>query len=289
MAASGRSRRDEAIFVERLAEVHVPAAAPCAERGVTGGAHRVEVCQLGRSSACTWTRRAQARLDGAVDEPAPAVGQIRAREHESALGLPHGGVVPRIPARPVDRPGAACELVGQPVVGGRIDDLEPGRELVERALHGRAVVGVDRGRVAAEADEQLAAIREQSVGHQIAEGMAGLDGVDATRAPLDPQPQLDAAGRLTEGDGLALGGREAVVESDVRKHVERDGQDARACPQDVAVAGAAPRRRRSRARPRRTGVESHCANGACTAIASIRPRVPAPNVKTPPVSWVSSR
>ena len=27
-----------------------------------------------------------------------------------------------------------------------------------------------------------------------------------------------------------------------------------------------------------TGVESHCANGACAAIASIRPFVPAPNV-----------
>ena len=46
---------DEAVVVERLAEVHVAATAPRAERGVTGNAHRIEVCQLaGFSSACTW-------------------------------------------------------------------------------------------------------------------------------------------------------------------------------------------------------------------------------------------
>ena len=51
----GPQQADEAVVVERLAEVHVAAAAPRAERGVTGGAHRLEVCQLGCSSACTWT------------------------------------------------------------------------------------------------------------------------------------------------------------------------------------------------------------------------------------------
>ena len=45
---------DETVVVERFAEVHVAATAPRAERGVTRGAHRLEVCQLaGFSSACT--------------------------------------------------------------------------------------------------------------------------------------------------------------------------------------------------------------------------------------------
>ena len=100
-------------------------------------------------------RGAQARLDRAVDEAAPAVGEVGAREHDPALGHAHRRVVLRVPAGPVDRPGAARELVGEPVVRRRVDDLEAGDELVERALQRLAVVGVDDGGVAAEADQEL--------------------------------------------------------------------------------------------------------------------------------------
>ncbi len=54
----------------------------------------------------------------------------------------------------------------------RRHDLEPGDELVERRLHGGAVVEVDRGGIAPEADEQLAAVGQHAIAHEVAEGVS---------------------------------------------------------------------------------------------------------------------
>ena len=143
----------------------------------------------------------------------------------------------RVPARAVNGPGTERELVGQPVVRRGVDDLEPGMQLVERALQSRAILEVDVGGVDPEPDQQLRAVGQQPVDHEIAEWVAGRDRVDAAALTLDPQPELDAPRRLAERDGLALGRRQ-VVEANVRQHVERHRQHARARPQDIAVAGA---------------------------------------------------
>ena len=113
----------------------------------------------------------------------------------------------------------------------------PGCNSSSDALQSRAVLEVDVGGVDPEPDQQLRAVGQQPVDHEIAEWVTRRDRVDAAALTLDPQPELDAPGRLAERDGIALGRRQ-VIEANVRQHVERHRQHARARAQDIAVARA---------------------------------------------------
>ena len=175
---------DVALVVERLAEVHVAAAAPRAERGVTGSAHRPAVCQLaGAQQRLHLERRAQARLDRAVDEAAPAVGEIGAREDEPALGhaawrrgaacTSPGGGSPRCRAR-TRRPASRASIASTISSPGWSSSSE-------RCSAARSSTSTTRG-VAPEADQQLAAVGQQAVGHEVAERVPRRDRVDAARS-----------------------------------------------------------------------------------------------------------
>src|SRR5580704_9461995 len=98
---------------------------------------------------------AEPRLDRAVDEPGPAIGEVRTREDDPTLGPSHGGVMVLVPARAVDRPGPARELVGKPVVGGGVERLIPRQDRVQLRLHRGQVAGVAARGVDPEADHQL--------------------------------------------------------------------------------------------------------------------------------------
>ena len=154
-----------------------------------GGHLRNRATPQGRRSACTWC---DARRPDSI---APSTNPLQpSARSEPANTSPLSGPAWRrddgVPPRAVDRPGAARELVGQPVVRRRVDDLEPGNEPVERALHRDAIVGVDGRGVATEPDQELAAVRQEPVGHEVAEGMTWRDRVDAARLSPNPQPQL---------------------------------------------------------------------------------------------------
>ena len=229
---------DETVVVERLAEVHVAAAAPRAECGVTGGAHRPAVCQLLAAAAPapgvtragpTRSRRRRTRSSRPRDRSRRTRARSRAPawRRDGACTSPAGGW-PRCRAR-TRRPASRASSCRR----------SRARDATRRATRCTAARS-SRSTTAAstpEPDQQLGAVGQQAVDHEIAERVARRDRVDAAALALDPQPELDASRRLAERDGLALGGRQRR-RSDVRQHVERDRQHARARPQDIAVARA---------------------------------------------------
>src|SRR5207245_10053270 len=126
----------------------------------------------GRALACFETG-----LYGAIDEAGPAVREIRAGEEDAALGAAHLSMVAGVPARPVDRPGSARVLVGEPVVRGRRDELVAWEDLVERVLHRASISRIAAPRAGAEADLELRAIAEQGLGVEVTERVAWPDRV----------------------------------------------------------------------------------------------------------------
>ena len=94
-----------------------------------------------------------------------------------ALGALHRGVMVLVPAGAVDRPGAARELVGEPVVGGGVDHLVSGQDRVELALDRGQVAGVAALGVDPEADHQLRAVAVDRLRAEVAERMPGPDRV----------------------------------------------------------------------------------------------------------------
>ena len=115
--------------------------------------------------------RPQARLDRAVDESRPPVGDVRAGEQHAALGPLDRAMVMLVPAGPVNRPRAARKLVAEPVVRGGVDHLLAGQDRVEMVLHRGQVAGVAPRRVGSEADHQLRAVAVDRLGAEIAERM----------------------------------------------------------------------------------------------------------------------
>src|SRR5256885_15121514 len=89
-----------------------------------------------------------------------------------------------IPAGAVDRPGSQRELVGEPVVCGRVEQLVARNDRVELALHRRQVTGVALCGIEPEADHQLRLATEQRLGGEIPERMTRTDRIlQARRAP----------------------------------------------------------------------------------------------------------
>src|SRR5205085_12046523 len=86
--------------------------------------------------------RLEARLDGAVDETGPAVRDVGAGKYHTTFGAAHLRVMARVPAGRVDRPGAACVFVGEPVVPRCVEELVGRQDLVEVALEGGGVVRI---------------------------------------------------------------------------------------------------------------------------------------------------
>ena len=99
------------------------------------------------------------------------------------LGALHRGVMVLVPARAVDRPGAAGELVGEPVVGGGVEHLVAGQDRVELALHRGQVAGVAALGVDPEPDHQLRAVVVELLGVEVAERVTGPDRVLQHAAP----------------------------------------------------------------------------------------------------------
>ena len=154
-----------------------------------------------RPGAC-----AQARLDRAVDEARPAVGEVGAGQQHPPLGAAHLGVVVAVPAGTVDRPGALRELVGEPVVGGRIQYLVSGNDAVEGLLHPSQVGGVALGCIQPESDHDLGAVVAQDLAVEIAELVARPDRVLTDPRPAGADEDLDAAGGLAQRDPGGLPG-----------------------------------------------------------------------------------
>ena len=188
---------------------------------------------------------AQPGLDRAVDESRPPVGDVGARQQHAALGALHRRVVVLVPAGAVDRPGAAREAVGQPVVGGCGEHLIAREDLVELTLHRRQITGVAARCVDAEADQQLRPILEHRLRVEVAERVAGTNRVLQHRLAPGVDEDLDPARGLAERDrgALLLGQRRR--ELDRAERVQRNRDD-----------GAAQRTRRRRPYRSRRGRRS---------------------------------
>src|SRR5437763_9819857 len=153
--------------------------------------------------------RLEARLDGAVDEARPAVRNVGAGKYHTTLRAAHLRVVTRVPAGRVDRPGAACVLVGEPVVPRCVDELVARQDLVEVALEGGGVVWIAALCVDAEADLELRAVVEQRLRVEVAERVAGPDRVLEDVATAGAEEDLDPARHLAGGDPLLLAFRQS--------------------------------------------------------------------------------
>lgn len=84
----------------------------------------------------------QATLNGAVDEPAPTRGVIRAGQVYPTIGLLESLEALREVPGIVHRPGLTRVLVLNPVVAGGVQDFQPRNEVVEHDL-GRSDVVVE--------------------------------------------------------------------------------------------------------------------------------------------------
>src|SRR4029077_9100666 len=110
--------------------------------------------------------------------------------------------------------GAARELVREPVVRDRVDQLVAGQDLVERALYRDGIARVTALRVGAESDLDLRPVVEQQVGGEVAERMTRPDGVLAETVAAGPEPDLHSTRRLPQRDRRLLALRQSGFELD---------------------------------------------------------------------------
>src|SRR5436190_20099107 len=98
-----------------------------------------------------------------------------------------------IPAGPVDCPCPPRELVLEPIVRRRVEQLIAGQDRRELALEPQEITRVAPLGIRTEADQQLSSIVEYLLGGEVSERVPGPDRVLVYRLPPGMDHQLDPA------------------------------------------------------------------------------------------------